>query len=82
MKEMVDKAAENLPRKEERDLQNALKTSQTGKRKGSKLLPKPKKKQKRSDSRTVTAVGGVAKRAPPLRPTKSGRTKTLPAKFR
>jgi hypothetical protein len=77
----AEREAEKQRRREERDRQKALKTSQSSKCKALKALPKSKKKQRRAGG----AVGGVVERAAspaPLPPTKSGRTRTLPAKLR
>jgi hypothetical protein len=77
----AEREAEKQRRREGRDRQKALKTSQSNMRKALKALSKPKKKQRRVGGAVGGLVEGAASPAP-LPPTKSGRTRTHPAKLR
>jgi hypothetical protein len=80
------KKAENQRKKAEKDYKKAIETSQLGKRKASKALPKPQKRQKIGGGGAIGgAAAGAAIRAAspgPSRTTSRGRTITLPSKFR
>lgn len=81
-KEKAAEAQRKADEKAERDRQKALQTSQAGKRKASRLLPKQQKRQKQVGGRAASSVAPSAAPLPPSHVTRLGRNTKLPAKFR
>lgn len=81
-KEKAAEARRKADEKAERDRQKALQTSQTGKRKASRPLPKQQKRQKQVGGRAASSVAPSAAPPPPSHVTRLGRNTKLPAKFR
>jgi hypothetical protein len=81
-KERAKKAAEKQRQKEERDCQKAIQTSQTGKRKASRVPAPENKRQKRSSGGVAARVAHTRSPSPPPRITSRGRSIKIPSKFR
>jgi hypothetical protein len=84
-KEKADKAAEARRKKDkkaEANRQKALQTSQTGKRKASRPLPRQQKRQKQVGGGAALSVAQSGALPPLTRTTRTGRNVTLPSKFR
>ncbi|KAF1974908.1 hypothetical protein BU23DRAFT_460680 [Bimuria novae-zelandiae CBS 107.79] len=81
-KEKAAEARRKADEKADRDRQKALQTSQAGKRKASRPLPRQQKRQKQVGGRAASSVAPSAAPPPPSHVTRLGRNTKLPAKFR